>query len=114
MGRTKVPKPIERRHLVERELTAAQALHYAQAYLEQGLELDAVDFLAKAQSTDQLERLRAQAIENGDGFLLRSVAAAMHAPAQPREWHALAEAAERAGKQRYAADARRLSERSES
>ena len=113
MARTKVPGPIERRHLVERELTAAQALHYAQAYLEEGLELDALGFLAKSQATSELERLRARAIETGDAFLLRSVAAAMQIPAQATEWQALAESAERAGKQRYAADARRLSERSE-
>jgi hypothetical protein len=103
----KLPGPIERRHLIERDLTAAQALQYAQAYLEEEQEVDAVAFLAKAGATEQLAALRARAIEAGDGFLLRVVASAMDAPARPEEWKALAEAAAHAGKQRYATEALR-------
>jgi len=114
VGKTKLPRPIERRHLVERELNAAQALRYAEAYLEEGLEVDAIAFLVKAGATDQLEALRIRSIEVGDGFLLRAVAAAMEDPPKAEEWEALAEAAKRLGKERYATDALRHAERGES
>lgn len=111
MGKAKLPGPIERRHLIERELSAAQALRYAEAYLEEGQEVGAIAFLAKAEATEQLAALRDRSIEAGDGFLLRAVATAMGAPASPEEWKALAEAAARGGKERYATEALRQLER---
>ena len=114
MGRSKLPGPIERRHLIERELSNAQALRYAEAYLAEGLDVDAVAFLVKAEATEQLDALRARAIEAGDGFLLRAVALETGTPPKPEEWKALAEAATRAGKERYAAEASRQAERGES
>jgi hypothetical protein len=111
VAKTKIPGPIERRHLIERDLGPAQALRYAEAYLAEGLEVDAIRFLAKAGATEQLAALRARAIEAGDGFLLRVVASAMDAAITPQEWKALAEAARPAGKERYAADALRHVER---
>jgi len=105
VAKKKIPGPIERRHLVERELSAEQALRYAEAYLSEGLELDAIAFLAKAGATEQLAALRTRAIETGDGFLLRMVASAMDAAVTSREWQSLAEAARRSGKERYAAGA---------
>ena len=105
MGKSKLPGPIERRHLIERELSAAQALRYAEAYLAEGFEMDAIAFLAKAEATDQLDALRGRSIEAGDGFLFQAVALAMNAPPQPEEWRALAEAAARAGKECYSAGA---------
>ncbi len=113
MGKSKLPRPIERRHLIERELSAAQSLRYAEAYLEEGRELDAVAFLAKAQASDPLAELRRRAIQAGDAFLFRSVALASKIRPTPEEWRALAEAAARAGKHRYAADAQRHVERTE-
>jgi hypothetical protein len=114
VGRSKLPGPIERRHLIERDLSTAQALRYAEAYLAEGLEVDAIGFLVKAEATDQLDALRARAIEAGDGFLLRAVALETGAPPKPEEWKALAEGATRAGKERYAAEALRQAERGES
>jgi hypothetical protein len=114
VGKTKLPGPIERRHLIERELSTAQALRYAEAYLEEGLDVDAIAFLVKAEATDQLEALRARSIEAGDGFLLRAVALETGDPPKPEEWKALAEGAQRAGKERYAAEALRQAERGES
>ncbi len=111
MGKSKLPGPIERRHLIERELSTAQALRYAEAYLAEGLDGDAVAFLVKAEATEQLAALRGRAIEAGDGFLLRAVASETGAPPEPEEWKALAEAAARAGKEHYATEARRLAER---
>ncbi|MCH7644664.1 MAG: hypothetical protein IH974_07490 [Myxococcales bacterium] len=114
MGKSKLPGPIERRHLIERELSTAQALRYAEAYLDEGFEVDAIAFLVKAEATDQLDALRGRSIEAGDGFLLRAVASAMDAPPKPEEWKALAEAAARAGKECYSAEALRQADRGES
>ena len=113
MGKSKVPGPIERRHLIERELSNTQALRYADAYLAEGLDLDALAFLVKAEATDQIEALRARSIEVGDVFLLRAVASATGLPPKSEEWKALAEGAARAGKERYAAEALRHAERGE-
>jgi hypothetical protein len=113
VGKTKLPGSIERRHLIERELSNAQALRYAEAYLEEGHELDAVAFLIKAEATDQLDALRGRAIEAGDAFLLRAVASETGTPPKPEEWKALAEAAARVGKEHYATEALRQAERGE-
>ena len=114
MAKSKVPGPIERRHLIERDLSAAQALRYAEAYLEEGLDVYAISFLVKAGAMDQLAALRGRAIEAGDGFLLRAVASETDTPPKPGEWRALAEAATGAGKEHYAAEALRQAERAES
>lgn len=114
MGKTKLPGPIERRHLIERDLSVAQALRYAEAYLAEGLDVDAIAFLVKAEATDQLDALRSRAIEAGDAFLLRAVASETGAPPKAEEWKTLAECAERAGKERYATEALRQAERGES
>jgi len=114
VAKSKIPGPIERRHLIERDLSAAQALRYAEAYLEEGLEVDAISFLVKAGATDQLAALRGRAIEAGDGFLLRAVASETSEPPKPEEWKAVAEAAARVGKESYAAEGVRQSERGES
>jgi len=111
VGKSKVPGPIERRHLIERELSAAQALRYAEAYLAEGLDVDAISFLVKAEATDQLDALRSRAIETGDGFLLRAVASETDTPPTADEWKALADGAARAGKENYAAEALRQAER---
>lgn len=113
MARSKIPSPIERRHLVEREIDAAKALRLAEAYLEGDRVVEALDFLRKAGESDRLAELRARAIADGDAFLLRAVAGAMDASPGPAEWRALAEAATAAGKDRYAEDASRQAERGE-
>jgi hypothetical protein len=48
MADAKIPGPLERRHLLEKELPPAQALAIAEAYLEQDRCVEAVDFLALA------------------------------------------------------------------
>ena len=109
----KLPDPLSRRHLLERELPAAQALATAEAYLEEGRSVEAVDFFAKAGAAERLVELRSQAVEAGDPFLLRAVARASREAPTHAEWVALAAAAETAGKDVYAADARRQAGREE-
>jgi hypothetical protein len=113
VAKSKIPDPLARRHLLEREMQPAQALRLADAYLEQGRVLEAIDFLRKADARDRLAALRDQAIAAGDVFLLRAAASALAEPPDPSTWLALAEAAAAAGKQRYAADARRQATRGE-
>jgi hypothetical protein len=113
VARSKLPDPLARRHLVEREMPAAQALGLADAYLGEGRRVEAVDFLRKAGAGERLVALRAEAIADGDAFLLRRVADSMNEAPTREEWQELARAAERAGKDGYAAEARRQSERGE-
>jgi hypothetical protein len=113
MARSAIPDPLERRHLIERELSPARALAIAEAYLEQGREIEAIDFLRKGEDSEHLAELRRQAQERGDGFLLRAVARATGHGPEREEWSRLAAAAEAAGNERYALDARRQAEREE-
>jgi hypothetical protein len=113
MASTKIPAPLARRHLVERELPPAQAAKLAEAYLAEGRTIEALDFLRKAGDREQLAALRAEAVEAGDAFLLRAVAGAMREPPGREEWQRLTEAARAAGKDRYAEDAKRQAEREE-
>jgi hypothetical protein len=113
MAKSKIPDPLTRRHLVERELPPAQALRLAEAYLAAGRSLEAADFLRKAGATDRLAALREAAVAAGDSFLLRVVATALGEPPDRETWSRLAEAADAAGKQRHAADARRQAARGE-
>jgi hypothetical protein len=108
---SRTPNPLERRHLVERELAPAPAQKLADAYLAEDRVLDALDFLVRAGDEQRLRELRRRAIESGDVFLLRALTRLTQAPAQREEWLELAAAAERAGKQRYAVEARRWAER---
>ena len=111
MAKSHIPDALERRHLVEREIPAAQALRIAEAYLDAGREIEAVDFLRKARAAEKLAELRRQAIERGDAFLLRSIAIAAGEAPRRDEWEALAQAAASAGKQRYADEGRRQARR---
>ena len=80
MARSKIPGPLERRHLIERELSADRALVLAEAYLEQGRSVEAVEFLAKAEAHERLAELRRDAVAQGDVFLLRALAEVMEEP----------------------------------
>jgi hypothetical protein len=109
----KIPDPIERRHLVEKELPPAQARAIADAYLAEDRCLEAVDFLKLAAAADQLAALRQRAIDEGDAFLLRAVAGAQEEPPSRDDWQKLEAAATASGRERYAVAARRQLERGE-
>jgi hypothetical protein len=113
MAKTKIPNPLTRRHLVERELSEAQALRIAEAYLEEGRAVEALEFLCKAEADDRLAALRSEAVESGDAFLLREIAVETGAPPECEEWRELARAAETAGKVFYAVEATRQADRGE-
>ena len=111
MAQSKIPNPLERRHLLERDLPAAQALALAESYLEEDRPLEAVAFLVLAEADEKLAELVELAVEMGDGFLLRSLADVRRVQVDPDAWLRLAAAADAAGKETYAALARRQFQR---
>ncbi len=113
MAKDKIPGPLERRHLIERELSADKAVALAEAYLAEGRGAEAVVFLEKAGATDRLRELADRAVEEGDAFLFRAAGQALGEELPAERWRALAEAAEAAGKTRYAESARRWATRGE-
>lgn len=113
MAKSAIPGPLERRHLVVQDLDEEAALKIAAAYLEQGRMIDAIDFLAKANDTERLNALAAEAISIGDPFLLQSIAGVTGDEPDRATWNRCADAAEAAGKDRYAVTARRNAARSE-
>lgn len=113
MAKSIIPNPLERRHLVEKDLDAIAASKIADAYLEEGRKLEAIDFLAKANDSERLRAIAEEAIADGDTFLLQSVTQLMGEDPDRATWQRCADAAETAGKERYAATARRNAVRSE-
>ena len=114
MARSAIPNPLDRRHLIEKNLSEAQALQLAESYLAEGRTVEAIEFLAKADARDKLAELRAAAVAAGDVFLLRAAARALGESPSRAEWSAVAEAAAAAGRDRYAAAGRRQLERDDS
>ena len=113
MAKSKIPGPLERRRFIERDMSEAQALALAEAYLAAGRNVEAIEFLCKADAQDRLATLRSEAVQAGDLFLFRAVNQATRQAPQNEEWAALARAAEAVGKDRYAAEAIRQAERGE-
>jgi len=107
MARSKIPNPLERRHLLERKLDSAQARRLADAYLEADRALEAVAFLEKAEAHESLDALLAEAIESGDAFLFRAACGARGLDPSKAQWERLGQTAEAAGKEIYAVEARR-------
>jgi hypothetical protein len=111
VAKAKIPGPLERRHLVEKEMPAAQSLAIAEAYLAADRCLEAIDFLALAGARERLAQLRERSIAEGDAFLLRAVAGAQGQPPTRDEWQKLETSAQASGRERYALTARRQLER---
>jgi hypothetical protein len=107
MAKTRLPDALERRHLIEKELAAAQALRLAEAYLAEERVVEALVFLKKAGAEERLQAIEEQAKLDGDVFLMRQVATWLGSPPSAEQWSAAAAAAQERGKLRYAADAER-------
>ncbi|MCP4036731.1 MAG: hypothetical protein GY944_22635 [bacterium] len=113
MARPTIPNPLERRHLIEKEMDPKAAAKIARAYLDAGRTSEALDFLAKADDVDTLEQLAKQAAADGDPFQLQWIARLLGTELDRDTWIRCADAAEASGKARYAATARRNATRSE-
>ena len=114
MAKSKIPDPLDA-PAPGRARAAAGAVAAAGGGVPRarGATLEAVDFLRKAGEKERLAAVRAEAVAAGDSFLLRIVATALGEPPDRESWRRLAEAADAAGKQRHAADARRQAARGE-
>lgn len=112
MAKSKIPSPLERRHLIERELSAEQALGLADAYLEQGRVEEAVVFLGKAGADERLDALLQEAVSHGDVFLVQSISRELGTTVPASTWEEVAEHARAAGKDLYAEAAERQAHRS--
>ena len=106
-----VPSPLERRHLIEKDLPAEKRLALAEAYLADGRVAEALVFLEQAGARDRLEGLANDAETSGDAFIFKAVFQALGEEPPSSRWAALAENAERAGKLRHAETARRQATR---
>jgi len=106
-GARKIPNPLARRHLIEKDLDAASALAIAETYIEDGRAVEALDFFAKAAARDRLAAVRDEAVERGDAFLFQAACRHLGEAPVAERWQRLAEVAEAAGKDAYAATARR-------
>jgi len=113
MPRSSIPDPLERRHLIERDLAPDACSKLAEAYLAAGRTWDAIAFLSKANATARLAGLRDEAVVAGDAFLVRELTRALRDEVPAARWRETAAAAAAAGKERYAAQATQLAERGE-
>jgi len=113
MAKSSIPDPLERRHLIVKDIDEAASMKIAEAYLLDGRNDEAIDFLVKAGATDRIEAIGEDAIETGDAFLLQSVVRITGVEAGAQKWLRCAEVAEERGKLRYAEVARRLATRGE-
>ena len=113
MTKAVIPNPLERRHLIERDAAPEASLRLAEAYLAEGRGWEAIVFLQKAGANDRLAALRAEAVADGDFFLVRELTRALGDELPAAQWRATSEAAAAAGKERYAASAHRMAERAE-
>jgi len=108
LANVKLPDPLARRHLLEGKLDAAKARDLGEAYLAADRELEAIDFLARADATDLLESIQSGALSSGDVFLFRVATGALGADPGAEVWTHLAEAASAAGRERDEETAKRL------
>ena len=107
MAKIGIPNPLKRRHLIEQDMTASEALDLAEAYLEADRMPEALVFLIKAVARDCMMILVEEAIVDGDAFLLKQLSDALEEDPGAAAWERAAEAASAAGKDRYAEMARR-------
>ena len=108
MAETKLPDPLSRRHLLDHETDPAKLGALGTAFLEAGREIEAIEFLARAEDRESLEALQNAAVERGDVFLMKSASAALSEEPSVERWRALAEAATAAGRHKDAEAALRL------
>ena len=93
----KLPDPLARRHLLEGRIAPEKARGVAEAYLAEGREVEAIDFLARAEAHERLESLRSAALEAADVFLFRAASSALGSETPAEVWSRLAEVARAAG-----------------
>jgi hypothetical protein len=108
LAETKLPDPLSRRLLLDGETDPSRLKALGTAFLEAGREIEAIEFLAKAEDRESLRTLQDAAVERGDVFLMKSASAGLKEEPPVARWRTLAEAATAAGRHRDAEAALRL------
>jgi hypothetical protein len=114
LANLKLPDPLSRRHLLEGGLDSTKALALAMAYLEDGRDIEAIDFLSaidldsSTEARQLLESLQSAALDRGDVFLMRAASAALDDEPSAETWRSLAAAALRADRAQDVETAERL------
>ena len=111
MPKTVLPDALTRREWIEEPPKKDRDQRVAEAYLGEARRAESLVFLARSGGAETLRDLTEQAIREGDAFLLREACRALGEEPDREQWSRLAEAAARAGKESYAAEARRQAER---
>jgi hypothetical protein len=102
-----LPEPLRRREILYGPQTPPETLiEYGKAYEEAGRIDDALQFFEQARDRAGLERVKHQAFQAGDAFMLKRIAKAMPEMVTPADWEQMASRAEALGKQLYAEQAR--------
>ncbi|MCE5245265.1 MAG: hypothetical protein ABFD98_12135 [Syntrophobacteraceae bacterium] len=108
MSRKSLLGCLEKRDLLNRAAVAVETLiSEGKEFEEAGQLSDAIDFYEKARDHESLTRILEIAREEADVFLLGRIGRILNAPLQADEWLAVAERAEKLGKQAFAAEAYR-------
>ncbi len=106
MGRKSLLSSLEKRDLLNQSAVSIdKLLDWGALFESEGLINDAVDFFQRADSVEDLERLLAQVVEEGDTFLYGRILKALNREATSQDWAAIAARAEELGKQAYAREA---------
>lgn len=103
MGNNSLLSCLEKRDLLNQPAASVDTLmQWGDRFLEAGFVYDAVNFYEKAGAKEALTRLLEMAGNDGDAFLLRRLCALLGREPNADEWLAVAEQAERQGKDHFA------------
>lgn len=109
MARKEFLSCLEKRELLNQSATSVDSLaRWGRQFEDQGSVFDAVDFYAKANDREALDRLMKRAAGEGDVFLFKQVCRALKYEPGREEWIEIAKKAEEAGKLSLAAQAYRM------
>ena len=103
MGNDSLLSCLEKRDLLNQPAASVDTLmQWGDRFLEAGFVYDAVNFYEKAGAKEALMRLLEMSRNDGDVFLLRRLCALLGREPSADEWLAVAEQAERQGKDQFA------------
>lgn len=92
----------KREMLNKSSIDADRLVEWGKACEEEGLLNDAIDFYTAAGSSEEMESLFAQAVDEGDAFIYGKLLKAVGREASTEEWMALGKRAEELGKDAFA------------
>ena len=97
---------LEKRDMLNRAAVSIDRLvEWGQIFEDGKLLNDAVDFYIKAGSSEALEKLLPEVLDDGDAFLYGRIVKALGWQVSPEEWISLGQRAAALGKEAYAQEA---------